>query len=139
MSNGHVRSPERDRAQADSRGCRYCSGEGMVIVFHPQYTGSPVIEFKCHDRGWVRTAGRVAAHCVCKMGRWMRERTDEEMLRCIPDYQKCLDGESFWLPDDPTDTEDMIRDRERDRGGSAAEMAQRLGRQMAVSRRRSTP
>ncbi len=57
---------ERQGASDASRDCPHCGGEGMAMVDHPP--------------------GRVAAHCVCPMGRWMRGRTAQDMIRRIPDF-----------------------------------------------------
>lgn len=125
--NGAIRDAARDEARRQSRDCEHCQGMGMIHVFHPDYTGSTVVEIEDHDRGVVRVAGRCAAHCVCAYGRWMRERIEPEMQRRIPDYQDCLDGRSFYLADDPTAPEDLRRG-----GKSYAAMKSELGRRMVI-------
>ncbi len=65
---------ERAAAQDASRDCRHCGGEGLVIVDGARST--------------------VAAHCVCPMGRWMRGRTPQDLIRRIPDYADYLKDRS---------------------------------------------
>lgn len=132
--NGAARDEERDRIKKECRQCRHCAGMGFVAVFHPDYTGSSVVELEDHDRGIVRVAGRVASHCVCRYGRWMREKLHPDLREFIPDYQACLDGESFYLADDPTETEEMVQLR----GGREAvrRMAARVGTNVGTKARR---
>jgi hypothetical protein len=47
------------------------------------------------------TAMEVAAHCVCALGRWMRERVDEDLRARIPDVLAIVEGRSRWLLDPP--------------------------------------
>ncbi len=61
---------ERAAAQDASHDCPHCGGEGLVIIDGARST--------------------VAAHCVCPMGRWMRGRTAQDMIRRIPDYADYL-------------------------------------------------
>lgn len=132
--SGAARDAIRDAAWSKSKDCEHCQGSGMVQVFHPEYTGHPVIAFEDHDRGVIRVAGRAAAHCICDYGRWMRERTDQEMLKRVPDFQRCLDGESLYAAYDPTDPPDIAAAR----GLDTAAMAKRLGRGMCVPQRTNT-
>jgi len=107
--------PELLRVRRESRGCKDCGGDGMTIVFHPRWKGVRV------DRMWngevepvdgedgsteIRhvmetTAMEVAAHCVCALGRWMRQRVDEDLRARIPDVLAIVEGRSKWLLDPP--------------------------------------
>ncbi len=62
---------ERSAAQDASRDCVHCGGQGLVLI----------------ERN---PPGTVAAHCVCPMGRWLRGRTQQDMIRRIPDYGDSL-------------------------------------------------
>lgn len=88
------------------QGCGRCGGSGVVTVFHPRYTGSVVIAVDVAGPGGeVRKAqqpGRVAAHCVCPMGRWVRSKLDVETSRRMPDLGDVLEGKSRWLAEDPS-------------------------------------
>jgi hypothetical protein len=79
-------------AKAASVNCPHCDGGGLAYGFHPL----PVPE---------RTPKQVAAHCVCPMGRFMRNRVtiqDAPSLKHIPDFAEILAGRSTWLKDDPS-------------------------------------
>lgn len=127
-----AKDAERERVRLESRGCRHCEGAGMTMVFHPEYAGSTVLYIEDHDRGLIPVAGRVAAHCVCSYGRWMREKTEPEMLPRIPDLQRCIDGESFYVVDDPTEPEELVQLR----GGREAvrRLAARLAAGMTTTK-----
>jgi hypothetical protein len=102
---------EREAAQAASRGCGHCGGQGHAVVFRPVPRPScsrcgatlPPDHLACPEcepraRPVPRT---VAAHCVCPYGRWVRSRTEAEMLRRFPDLAEVLAGRSVWLAEDP--------------------------------------
>jgi hypothetical protein len=99
------------RVRRESRCCQTCGGDGQVIVYHPGWTGSRVSrlftgEVEVDDDGevvevLVPTAMEVAAHCVCSLGRWMRERTDRDTRSRIPDVNAIFEGRSRWLLEPP--------------------------------------
>jgi hypothetical protein len=95
---------ERTQAERDSRSCRFCGGAGMTTVFHREYTGNPVLEFQDSEGRIIRASGRASAHCICTLGRWMREKVSGKIVDRIPDLAQILDqrGESYWLHQDPT-------------------------------------
>lgn len=99
--------PELLRVRRDSRNCRTCGGDGLAIVFHPRWAGSRVSRIwngEIDDDGnqvVVPTAMEVAAHCICALGRWIRERTDRDMLPFIPDVERIVEGSSQWLLEQP--------------------------------------
>ena len=86
------------RLQHENRTCPHCDGNGLVIVFHPAWDG---------DRVGVTSAGRpfpaeVAAHCLCPVGRWIRERVEFEEQRRIPRVEDIVAGRSKWLMKPPS-------------------------------------
>lgn len=107
--------PELLRVRRESRNCQTCGGDGLVIVFHPRWAGVRVasifsgeveqaeaadgtVEYRhVHEA----TAMEVAAHCVCALGRWMRQRVDEDVRGRIPDVEAIVDGRSRWLLEPP--------------------------------------
>jgi hypothetical protein len=92
----------RKQAMLQSRNCRHCSGGGMKTVYHREYRSNPVTDI-VGDRGeCIQIAGAVGAHCVCPYGRWMREKTEPELLARIPDLQAVFNGDSDFLEVDPT-------------------------------------
>lgn len=115
MAQAAATTAERDQAQRESRGCRHCRGGGLAVVFHRDYDGRGWVEIDAMDRdGEVRPraiAARVAAHCVCPMGRFMRRNNDDETNARIPSLQDIFDGRSRWLADDPTRPDGMPAER----------------------------
>lgn len=111
--------PELLRVRRESRNCRDCGGDGLTIVFHPQWAGVRVGRTWRGEMEHVEapdgsseyrhvmetTALEVAAHCVCALGRWMRERVDEDLRSRIPDVLAIVEGRSKWLLDPPGETE----------------------------------
>lgn len=101
--------PELERMKHKSKNCKLCGGDGQVVVFHSKASGSRVErlfygELDDDDREvHVPTAMEVTAHCVCPMGRWIRERASPEMRRCIPDVSDIIQGRSRWLLSPPGD------------------------------------
>jgi hypothetical protein len=80
--------------QAESRGCEYCSGEGIVTVYHPRPDPSR------------RIPATAPADCVCPRGRAVREAYDEAARRRRIDFGDVLAGGVDWLehsPDLPAD------------------------------------
>jgi hypothetical protein len=110
VQNGTKATPPSDKAQAEaaSRSCKHCGGSGQAMIYHPLYDGNPTRKAIRDDGTWTQTAARVVAHCVCPMGRWLRERTDKDVIKRIPDFQLAIDGKLFsgghcWLSYDPCD------------------------------------
>jgi len=95
-------------AKAASRGCEYCSGEGLATIFRTGYDGAA---YKIdHDADGVerRVVMRTSAYCVCLAGRWVMDahRKDSlEVFKRIPDLQDVLTKGSSWWVDDPTEPE----------------------------------
>lgn len=84
---------ELNRLHHEHRNCPHCDGHGLVIVFHPAHRG---------ERVGKTSSGRpfpaeVAAHCLCAVGQWYRERVDVEEQRRIPRVEDILAGRSRWL------------------------------------------
>ncbi len=99
--------PELEQARRESRYCRLCGGCGQAIVFHPMWDGSRVVDVPRGELDAegneisIPTAMEVAAHCRCALGRWIRARTDRDMIARIPDVSEILAGVSLWLLDPP--------------------------------------
>ena len=75
----------REAAREQSRGCRYCGGEGLATVYNVD---------PCHAAGRPES---VAAHCTCPHGRFIRAKVAEgketkAILRRIPDLAEVLSG-----------------------------------------------
>jgi hypothetical protein len=85
-------------AEADSKDCDDCRGDGMVMVYASGYTGSPVGELEDGRRYVARTM----AHCRCPMGRFLRASWPEDLRRRTPDLIDVLNGRSLWSENDPT-------------------------------------
>lgn len=88
-----------------SRACPHCSGAGMVTLFHPKYAGSPTITVeRVAPDGEVTTVtgpARVAGHCICALGAWMRDQLDGETRARVPCLVDVHSGRSGWLERDP--------------------------------------
>ncbi len=82
--------------------CPHCRGHGLVTVFHPGYGGLPIVDVVGAGGEVRQIPGRVSAHCVCPVGRWMRARTEEATLPRIPDLAPVVEGRSRWTMHDPT-------------------------------------
>ncbi len=86
-------------AEADSRDCEDCQGDGMVRVYAPGYDGSCALRRDNAGRPFV---ARTMAHCRCPLGRFIRASWPEDMVRRTPDLIDILNGHSPWLEVDPT-------------------------------------
>jgi len=101
----------RKQAEESSRDCAQCDGGGYVPVYHPRYTGSTTVTIASGPGRTATIAGRVNAHCVCALGRWMRERiriTAPELLGRIPDLIEVFKGRSEWLAEDPCEGTESV-------------------------------
>ncbi len=94
----------REKAEADSQDCPYCGASGQVVIYHPEYNGQPGIKQIRHGQEH-QIPARVVAHCICPLGRWMRNRIPEDIRRRIPDFDDILAGRSKWTERDPTTPE----------------------------------
>jgi hypothetical protein len=100
----------QDKAATESRNCPYCSSQGagnwtgamgFVYVYHPLYYGSRVLNREDTPEAIRHPIKAIVhAHCVCALGRWMKERTPKGL---VVDLQDVLDRRSRWLLDDPSD------------------------------------
>ena len=95
----------RDEAERLARDCPRCEGLGLVLVFHPGHDGSPRAWYRKPNGENVLGPSRVAGHCTCALGRWMRSRTEPEMKRRIPDLADIEAGISRWWVEDRTEAE----------------------------------
>jgi hypothetical protein len=94
-------SSDFDLARAESRGCVFCGGLGLRTVFAPGYDGRPT-QF---DHTSFVYAARVAATCLCTLGRLIRSRMPEEVRHRTPEIDMICQGRSSWLLDDPTEAD----------------------------------
>lgn len=91
-------TPQDDRPHVQ---CDICRSAGLVEVFHP--TWQPDRDPYYLDGDGRPIVTRLAAHCACQLGQWMRERTSQEMQRRIPWLRDILEGRSrtAWQLDKP--------------------------------------
>lgn len=81
-ASGNETGASREAVREASRDCPHCGGDGLATAWasRPDPLASPET---------------VAAHCVCRHGRWIRQATNEktpELIRRIPDFQAVLLG-----------------------------------------------
>lgn len=92
---------------APFRQCEHCGGAGLVTVYHRFYEGSQLVSWEHADaRGEVhtiRSAGTVAAHCVCPKGVWMRDNTEDRIRERIPTLADVMANRTNYRATDPTD------------------------------------
>ncbi len=82
----------REGAEAASRECKRCSGNGLVPVWHPKPDPSK------------RTPETVGAYCVCALGRWIERnhsRLCPDVRKQMPDLADVIAGRIAWLSDPP--------------------------------------
>lgn len=106
------RAAIRAGTQADLSGqpvgwdCPWCHDDGLALVYDPKYDGRPSMMRLCRlPDGSVTNipfAMRVAAHCVCDKGRWLRRECTTDLLPRIPDYAEAIAHQSRWQITDPT-------------------------------------
>jgi len=122
----------REKAASQSHNCQYCSEngathrrypdetllggvgstpQGMVPVYHPMYDSSRTVQV---DGGTY--AARVSAHCICAFGRWMRNKTDPDTVRRIPDLADVISRRSRYVLDDPRDWAARVPAKKAGRG-----------------------
>ena len=49
--------------------------QGVAYIYHPLYNGSRTIEIEPQPGFFIPTPAITLAHCVCSLGRWMREHS----------------------------------------------------------------
>jgi hypothetical protein len=96
-------SNERRSLEDENRDCPHCGGSGMCVVFHPRHNGTREIVLTDHSGRIHRIAAEVAAHCTCRVGEWIRERTEPALQRRIPWVRDIHEGRSKWLLRSPTE------------------------------------
>ena len=82
--------------------CPHCGGHGLVTCFHPGYIGLPTVEVVDAVGMPKMIPARIAAHCTCPVGRWIRQRTEPDLIARIPDAAPVIEGRSRWTLKDPT-------------------------------------
>ncbi len=87
-----------DLARMESRDCKHCAGQGMVTVYHRRYRGSPINRSRETEDLYAATT---AAHCLCPLGKFIRDRCPPEVAKRIPWVEAILQGRSDWLLDTP--------------------------------------
>jgi hypothetical protein len=74
-----------------------------VTAWHKQYVGQPVIIQRSQDGTRTRqVALRVAVHCNCELGEWMRGRMNPEDVERMLKIDDILKGRINWVLYDPT-------------------------------------
>lgn len=86
-------------AQADSRDCPFCDGQGMATVYAPGYNSHAVGVARNYQRHVLRTM----AFCRCALGQYMRAMAKDDVRRRTPEVEEIAQGRSQWLLDDPTE------------------------------------
>lgn len=86
-------------AEADSKDCEDCNGDGMATVYAPGYDGSSLRR----DNLGRTFVARTVAHCRCPLGRHLRASSPEDVNRRTPEVANILAGHSNWSLDDPTE------------------------------------
>ena len=104
MPDDQKRSDAYLIAEADSKDCRICGGEGMATVYAPGYDGS-VLRRDNLGRPFV---ARAMAYCLCPLGRHLRASSSEDVIRRTLDVVNIREGFSDWSLVDPT--EDRVDD-----------------------------
>ena len=81
------------------------------------YTGEPTAELTDHNGEVVRVRARVACHCSCLVGQWMRGNCTADVCRRVPMLARVglkNGGMENWTTLDPTidwpDTDDEVPD-----------------------------
>lgn len=100
-----ARSEERENAELNSRSCILCDGNGIVLVFHRDWSGNRIGTRNglnpMGEPAKIPFAAEVAAHCICPLGRWMRDKTPEFLKKRIPDGAAIVGGRSWYSFDHP--------------------------------------
>ncbi len=84
-------------AEADSRDCPICCGQGMSTVYAPDYDGS-ALRRDSSGRPYI---ARTMAHCRCPLGRYLRASSGNDVVRRTPDVMSIGEGYSTWSLIDP--------------------------------------
>ena len=71
----------------------------MVPIYHPRFAGESIGV----TQDGRRYAASGAAHCMCSLGVWIREKTPPEVQARIPRVEDILDSQSHWLLAPPGD------------------------------------
>lgn len=91
-------------AEADSKNCEICRGDGMATVYAPSYgCGDKPASALRRDNLGRPCVVRTVAHCLCPLGRYLRATTKEDVLRRMPDVVNINEGYSQWSLIDPTE------------------------------------
>lgn len=101
----------REQAAAGSRHCALCGGEGMVPIYHWAWKRGEG-RIGVHPLNGALFATESAAHCVCRLGRWIRARTEPVVRDRIPDGKEVAAGNTPWSlnPPDFSDEENYADD-----------------------------
>lgn len=98
---------DRESAMKASADCEWCSGAGLVIVFHRGYTGSPVVLVPEPDGRSRRVTGRATLACCCEYGRWILRRAeasdDKHTARRLAGIDDVIAGRTAYSGLDPTE------------------------------------
>lgn len=111
-------------AREASRGCEYCSAEGLATIFHEDYDGTCPYVTEPDPRGYPRRRlTRTVAYCVCTVGRWVmfeHQKHSKDLFARINDLHHIIDSRRsgcLWStvdpnarerPDSPKSARDLI-------------------------------
>lgn len=91
----------REAAEAASKGCEHCGGQGLVPVYFRR-------AMTWEERRECHIPEHVAAYCVCPMGRWIEKTHREkspEIRKRTPDLADTLAGRGSWQTTPPEPVE----------------------------------
>ncbi len=97
----------REAAEAKSRNCPRCKGQGLAPIYDFEYDGAPVVVGIDDMGNSCKRVGRTVAYCVCLFGRWIQQnhrdnKASKDVYDRIPDLADVIGQPSFWLENDPT-------------------------------------
>ena len=92
----------REEAVKETGHCDYCNNTGQTTICHRDYKGQPTMDMADHNGQVRKCPARLTAHCICPIGRWMRQRTDPKILYRIPDLREVISGHTNFSLSDPT-------------------------------------
>ncbi len=118
-------------AKARSVNCQLCQGQGLAMIYNPNYDGSAV-GYEFNRRGDRRqVAMRTTAYCLCPAGRkimMLHQSSPSKLL--MHDIHDVIAGKYHnWVADDPTYDPNQTFDIE-----SLPDAVKRLAKAMRVPR-----
>lgn len=103
-----VSTHSMDEARRISSNCTFCGGDGLAMIYNPQYDGD-VIKADVSDlsRPPKRTVMRTVGYCICPAGRKIQalhQSKSSDVYARIPDVHDVAAGRfAEWQIDDPSE------------------------------------